>query len=367
MLMVNEMLPKGKTSLQFAKQTILAKFVEPGGKKVERQIEVRTNPITDRTCRITFSRIAEKETGTDHLPEPPAEALDTATCPFCQPQLETQTPRLHSDLARGDRLKRGESILFPNLFPYGSYSAVSLFDNHHFVQIGRASVDTYTDSFLNAADYLSRILQNDPAAVYMAITQNHLPSAGGSLLHPHLQINADTIASNHHRFLEARTKTYFEVTGKMLLHDYLAHEQEDGSRMIGRTGAWHWLAAYAPEGFFEIWGVLPGITSMQQLKAADWQSLAHGVCNTQKFYRSLNRNGYNLGLLLIENAQSKLEMRVSMVVRSNYAPWVRNDHTGFEVMLGDMATFNAPEETAAMARKFWKSSDRTDQVAWGRV
>jgi len=28
-----------------------------------------------------------------------------------------------------------------------------------------------------------------------------------------------------------------------------------------------------------------------------------------------------------------------MVVRSNYAPWVRNDHTGFEVMLGEMATF----------------------------
>ena len=42
-----------------------------------------------------------------------------------------------------------------------------------------------------------------------------------------------------------------------------------------------------------------------------------------------------------------------MLVRSNYAPWVRSDHTGFEVMLGDMATFNAPEETARLARTFW--------------
>jgi hypothetical protein len=42
-----------------------------------------------------------------------------------------------------------------------------------------------------------------------------------------------------------------------------------------------------------------------------------------------------------------------MVVRSNYAPWVRSDYTGFEVMLGDMATFTAPEETARLARSFW--------------
>ena len=42
-----------------------------------------------------------------------------------------------------------------------------------------------------------------------------------------------------------------------------------------------------------------------------------------------------------------------MIVRSNYAAWVRSDHTGFEVMLGDMATFTAPEETAERARPFW--------------
>ena len=349
------MLPKEKMPLHFTKETILANFVEPGGDSVEKRIEVRTHPITGRTCRITYSRIAEKERGTERLPDPPKEALDTSTCPFCRPQLTQQTPRLHPDLASSERLQRGESILFPNLFPYGSYSAVSLFDNHHFVQIGRASVDAYTDSFLNAADYLTKILQHDPNAVYLAITQNHLPSAGGSLLHPHLQINADAIASNHHRFLAERSHAYFEANGRMLLEDYLAHEMEAGSRMIGRTGPWHWLAAFAPEGFFEIWGILPGITSIKALGTSDWRALSQGVCNTQKFYRSINRNGYNLGLLMIEDGHSRLEMRVVLVVRSNYAPWVRNDHTGFEVMLGDMATFNAPEETATMARVFWKN------------
>jgi hypothetical protein len=77
------------------------------------------------------------------------------------------------------------------------------------------------------------------------------------------------------------------------------------------------------------------------------------VINAQKFYRSLNRNGYNLGLLFVEDGSETLELRVVMVVRSNYAAWARSDRTGFEVMLGDMATFTAPEETARLARPFW--------------
>ena len=64
-------------------------------------------------------------------------------------------------------------------------------------------------------------------------------------------------------------------------------------------------------------------------------------------------------MLAIENEASKLELRVVILARSNYAPWVRNDHTGFEVMLGDMATFTAPEDTATAARPFWNQTEST--------
>jgi UDPglucose--hexose-1-phosphate uridylyltransferase len=188
----------------------------------------------------------------------------------------------------------------------------------------------------------------------MAITQNHLPSAGGSLLHPHLQVQADRIAANHQRFLQRRAADYRRQTGRRIFSDYLEHEKQAGDRLIGATGSWEWLAAFAPEGFFEIWGVLPRNTSLRQVTDDHWQALAQGVLNTQKVYRSLGRNGYNLGLLLIEDGSDDLELRVVITVRSNYAPWVRSDFTGFEVMLGDMATFCAPEQTAEKARPFWK-------------
>lgn len=343
-------------SLSFEKETVTAKFVAPSGEDVERHIEIRTNPVTGRTSRIAFGRSAEKEPGTESLPLPPPHADEAAACPFCKPQVMSRTPRISPDLCPDGRLCHNDSILFPNLFPYGSYSAVSLFDNRHFAEIGTASVSSYAHCFINCRNYLLRIRKYDSQAVFMAITQNHLPSAGGSLLHPHLQINADRIASNNHRFLRKKAEEYFHQIGSCLFSDYLLHEKQDGSRYVGKTGSWEWVTAFAPEGFFEIWGILPQATLLHQIGDSDWNYLAQGVVNAQKFYRSLCRNGYNLGMLFVEDGNSYLEMRVVILVRSNYAPWTRNDHTGFEVMLGDMATFSSPEETARDARVFWTQS-----------
>ena len=340
-------------SLSFKKEIITAKFVDPSGEDVERRIEVRINPISGRTSRIALGRGAEKEPGTESLPLPPPNADDTAGCPFCRPQVMSKTPRILADIFPGGRFCYNDSILFPNLFPYGRYSAVSLFDNRHFVEIGKSSVSSYNDCFVNCRNYLRHILECDPEAVYMAITQNHLPSAGGSLIHPHLQINADRIAPNHHRFLRKKAGEYFHQIGSCLFLDYLLHEKQDGSRYIGKTGSWEWITAFAPEGFFEIWGILPKTTSVYQITDSDWYHLAQGIVNAQIFYRSLCRNGYNLGMLFVEDGNAYLEMRVVILARSNYAPWVRNDHTSFEVMLGDMATFTSPEDTAKNARIFW--------------
>jgi UDPglucose--hexose-1-phosphate uridylyltransferase len=342
-------------SLLFKFQTLTATFQDAQERQILRPVEIRTHPITGRQCRITFSRSLEREAAIQTLPPPPPDADRTGDCPFCPSQLEKRTPLLHPGIAPEGRMQTGRSILFPNLFPYGAFSAVSLFDHRHFVEIGTAEADTYADSFINCVRYLKRVSRFEPEAVFMAITQNHLPAAGGSLVHPHLQVHADRIPSNHHAFLAQRAADYRNQTGRQLFSDYLAAEQATGRRIIGNTGPWHWLAAFAPEGFFEIWAICPGQTSFFQLKAHQWHDLAQGVVNTQHFYRSLCRNSYNLGLLAVEQARSALELRVALVARANYAPWVRSDITGYEVALGDMATFNAPEETAELARPFWKS------------
>ena len=192
----------------FSMETVRARLMEPSGEPTDRVIQIRINPISGRTSRITFSRVNEKEVGADRLPFPPLDAQKTAHCPFCRPQVLVRTPQLIPQIHPAGRMTRGESLLFPNLFPYGAYSAVSLFDNTHFVEIGTATESSYTDCLVNCADYLKRVSQHDPSAAYLAITQNHLPSAGGSMIHPHLQVHADRFGSNHHRFLYDRALAY---------------------------------------------------------------------------------------------------------------------------------------------------------------
>jgi len=346
--------PTGIGLLEFAKRSSVARFIGPDGQPRQQAIEVRTDPVTGRTARITFARAEEKEPGGDRLPDAPPDANDVRSCPFCRPQVKHMTPRFLPEFAPDGRLVHGESVLFPNLFPYGGYSAVSLFDNHHYVEIGSGREAAYADSFINCGKYLRRVLETDADAVFMAVTQNHLPSAGGSLLHPHLQVHADRIPANYFRFLNERAKTYYRDHGRRLFSDYLREEMHRGERMIGTTGDWHWLAAFAPEGFFEVWAILPGAVTIVGQPVEIWSDLAAGVMKAQRFFRSRRRNGYNLGLLAVARPDSALELRLRMVVRSNHGAWVRNDHTGYEVMLGDMATFHEPEKTAVWARPFWE-------------
>jgi len=343
---------KEKMRLLFAREQIKAELLLASGKRVQRRVEVRTSPITGRTARITFSRGEEREPVTEQLPTPPPFAEDRSSCPFCSENLNSSTPKFIQELYPEGRIRRNNAGLFPNLFPYGKYSAVSIFDDNHFVEIGTASPATYRDSLLNCQEYLLRVKEYDPEARYLAMTQNHLPSAGGSLLHPHLQVQADTIPANHQRFLPTLATAYSKDNGSLLFSDYLAEEMEMQERMLGTTGEWFWLTSFAPEGFYEIWSILPGVTSLQEVTESHWADLASGIISCQRFYRSLGRNGYNLAILFDAGCQS-LEVRVVLTVRSNYAPWVRSDFTGFELGLGDMATFDSPEDIACKGRHYW--------------
>ncbi|ACN17914.1 putative galactose-1-phosphate uridylyltransferase [Desulforapulum autotrophicum HRM2] len=337
--------------IRFERSELIACFKDASGNEVKRVQEIRTDPVTLKQCRIVPFRALEKERGTQRLFSPPQEDLDTKKCPFCPGNLEAMTPQLLSGISETPRLCHNRSILFPNLFPYTEWSAVSIFDNNHHVEIGSAPWEVYQDSFINCADYLSRVAKVDPSSIYMSITQNHLPGAGGSLVHPHLQVHASKGMSNHHRLINQRTLAH----GRCMFSDLLAAEKKTGQRYIGSTGSWEWIAAFAPSGFYEIWGISTASSSLLMPDSAQvWQDLAKGVVNVQKYYKSLNRNAYNLALISTEDKENNPHLKVSLTARSSYAPWVRSDFTGFEIATGEMATFILPEDVAAMAAEYWQ-------------
>ncbi len=339
----------------FKSKSVAARFKTASDTAVKRQIEIREDPIIRKKARITFSRSKETELGLEIFYHPPERDMKKEGCPFCPDNLMRLTPTLPDAIEPKDRMIHNESILFPNLFPYTEYSAVSLFGLEHYVELGEASIASYRDSFINCSHYLKRVIGYDPDAVYMAVTQNHLPAAGGSLVHPHLQVHAAKEISNRHAVFYKSAKKHQEKFGSNLFSDFLKIEKDNKIRYIGTTGSWEWIAAFAPRGFYEIIGISPGSMSLtghgnHQL----WQDLATGITHIQKFYKSMNRNSYNLGILSIEKLPYVMELMVSVTARSSYAPWVRSDITGFELAFDEMATFSSPEDTAKTARIFWE-------------
>ena len=155
--------------LNFTRELVESRIVLPDGEAVDRTIEIRTHPITGRTCRIAYSRGAEREPGGESLPAPPPFAADSDHCPFCPANLASHTPRFPTELCPEGRMVRGSSILFPNLFPYGRYSAVSLFDDDHFVEIGTAP---------DGKDALTKLT----GSVNMVITDLNMPNMDGIAL-----------------------------------------------------------------------------------------------------------------------------------------------------------------------------------------
>ena len=89
------------------------------------EVEVRWDPLTGHT-----SRVLGVPRGLMPPNEEDLEAIARKTadgCPFCGDRLEARTPRFPADLHPDGRMRRGQAVLFPNLFAYSRFSAVSVY------------------------------------------------------------------------------------------------------------------------------------------------------------------------------------------------------------------------------------------------
>ena len=100
------------------------------------EVEVRWDPLTGHT-----SRVLGVPRGLMPPNEEDLEAIARKTadgCPFCGDRLEARTPRFPADLHPEGRMRRGQAVLFPNLFAYSRFSAVSVYSpDLHYLPLGQ--------------------------------------------------------------------------------------------------------------------------------------------------------------------------------------------------------------------------------------
>ncbi len=323
----------------------------------EHRVEVRKDPLLGDTsvhnpflkdkARVFFG---ENDPG---LIKKLAEE-SAGNCIFCGQNVASKTARYPSDLVSEGRIRRGDAVLFSNLFSVGAYHPVIAL-GAHFLKLSEFSPRIIADGFGAAQEFLRRVYGRDESAVFSAVCQNYLLPAGASLVHPHLQMLVTPMAYSYHaRMLDAARK-YHEKHGSSYYDDLVSEEKRIGERYVVRQNRWHWLAAFSPLGSNEITAIHDSDTDLDRLSQADLEDLAYGISRVLFLYERLGHMSFNYTLYSVRQTVRDKGHRClfKIISRQNLYPNYRNDDYFLQKMLQTELIFNLPEELAGRLREIF--------------
>ena len=318
--------------------------------------EIRYDPLTGESCRICHFSLPS-------APPPDIAAIAAArraSCPFCPERVTTVTPRFPEPLVPGGRFRRGEAVVFPNLFPYDDLSAVLVPGPEHLVDAGDVPESLVVSGIAAARDFLAATIPRlGKGDLFGLVTWNHMPPAGGTQLHPHMQVVATTEPGNAIRRELAAEATWLATHGRPFAEDLLAAEEAAG-RVVGRTGAWTWVVPFAPSGLLgDCRAVLPGKSSILDLTDGDVASFAAGLRRALRGFAAAGLWSFNLTFFPDRTGErsGRHSLSARLLPRLYLDPVLHvPDANYLNLLLGEHFSMAWPEEVAQRLRREFTSA-----------
>lgn len=240
-------------------------------KRVRNGVEFRYDPLTRHETRINPARARrpkQGETADSGLMEVVARSKEN--CVFCPERIQEKVPRFDAALKLdGGRVHVNETLLFPNLNPFGEGHAVAVFSHAHFLSPAQFAAPMLRDAFKAAHTYFVAAHAASPRSVFPTLVWNYMPPSAGSIIHPHIQLLLEETPVPALDALLASASAYAARHGRSYFADLVAAEQAaPAERYLGAVGGVHVLASFAPRGTNELLLVVPGVASLFQLTDA---------------------------------------------------------------------------------------------------
>lgn len=293
-------------------------------------IQYREERYTGFRCRISPDRRKRQIDQTPFtFPEPDA-------CPFCPEQVLTVTPTF----SNGRRIHYGESVTFPNMFPFGEGHVVTVITKDHSVET--FSRQQLVDEFHGVTESLL------PVGGYASINWNYLPSAGASVLHPHLQGLSDKRPTFVlERYLTA-CREYQNRHGKGYWDTVKEEERISDRYLFGDEIVWS--AHAVPLGEREVRAILPVSTLDEFGEYIDL--LSQGILEIQTLFRKMGTHAFNLALFF-DNAKNDDGFCAfcSMISRINPNHASTSDSAFMERMHLEPVILTLPEDLGIFYKK----------------
>jgi galactose-1-phosphate uridylyltransferase len=340
-------------AIRFEKHTRITKFLDPAQnfEPNERLTEIRVDPLTGQTTRILHYPM-RLLAGAD-LDAMVERSLEFG-CPFCPQMVESVTPKFLPELAGKERIRRGSALLFPNMFPYDTFSAVAIFSEEHFKPLGDFSPELLRDGFLASAEYLASARASEPeASTYRAINWNYMPLAGGTIIHPHLQIIAGETGTNHQRAILDASAAYAAENSTPYWADLVEAEKSAGERFIGRVGETAWLTSFAPKGFIDIMAVFEDAPTIEDITESGWLDFSKGLSAAMKFLDDRGFYSFNMAIYS-GRGEDHFRTHAKLIPRALLPPMDTSDINYFNMLHNEVLTIFKPEEICEPAKAFFK-------------
>jgi UDPglucose--hexose-1-phosphate uridylyltransferase len=293
-------------------------------------LQYRTEHFTGHRCRISPDRLKRQ---IDQSFCPPTNADG---CPFCHDAVMTVTPTFPD----GNRIIRGESITFPNLFPFGEGHVVTVLTREHTVVT--FSRQQLVDALLSQIEALRR------SDGYASINWNFLPSAGASLVHPHMQGLSDSDPSRIVDIYLAAGEQYRKKQGRNYWDAVREQEQSSDRYLFGDEILWS--AHAVPVGEREVRGILP-ICSLDEMENYS-DLMARGILEIISLYRELGTHAFNMSIFFGKRGSDQgFRAFCSMISRINPNPASTSDSAFMERLHLEPVIMTLPEDLGAFYKK----------------
>lgn len=335
--------------VMFEKTKTNARFKNPlmGFEEDRQDIEYRRDPLTGQWTRLNIMRAERAKQ------KPPAEQKDRARstrdgCFFCPENIQDSTPMFPPEISGEGRITRGESVVFPNLYPFAQYHAVAVITRDHFQNIEEFTPQQVADTLHASIDYLRRVHEVDPDARYPTVNWNHLPPSGASILHPHMQITMDARPTWMQDTLLRATR---EKPG---VWQELVDAERGGERYVGQTGGIEWLTSFAPIGNHEVNALFTGSSAVTRLSDEEIRDFARGVTRVLRGYAADGVESFNLTFYSapVEGLDGYM-LNAKMISRPSLKPYYTSDQGFMESLHREVIIEGLPEEVAGMLRRYW--------------
>ena len=258
-------------------------------------IEYREDSLTGSQCRINVAR-AGRVKQVQKIGVGVREVIErtVSDCSFCPHNISQRTPKFPPVLVPEGRIKRGECLLFPNLYPFAEYHAVATLTERHFLDLDEFTTEMLVDNLVASKDFIALVQQKDEKAVYPMWIWNHLPSSGASIIHPHIQITVDRTPTPELRKLIGKSEEYWQQRRRNYWQELIEVERGIGDRYIGENDSVAVIASFAPRGNNEVQVIFKGPVSLSDLDERQISDFSSVIVKILYSYKGMGVNSFNV-------------------------------------------------------------------------